>query len=171
MENVVLVDEQDKQLGLMEKMEAHEKGMLHRAFSVFIFDDAGNMLLQKRAESKYHSPSLWTNACCSHPRDGESVLKAAARRLQEELGFVCEIEKSFDFIYQAQLDQGLTEHEFDHVLIGKYEGEIAMNPDEVMDYKYIPMDELLRDVAKNAENYTVWFKVALPTLVEKLGLV
>ncbi|MFT4659835.1 MAG: isopentenyl-diphosphate delta-isomerase [Patiriisocius sp.] len=171
MENVVLVDEQDKQLGLMEKMEAHEKGLLHRAFSVFIFDESGNMLLQQRAESKYHSPKLWTNACCSHPRDGETVLEAATRRLQEEMGFVCDIEKSFDFIYKAELDQGLTEHEFDHVLIGKYEGKIARNPDEVMEYKYVPMDELLMDVDKNAENYTVWFKVALPTLIEKLGWV
>jgi len=170
MEKVILVDDNDVQLGLMEKMEAHEKGLLHRAFSVFIFDGAGNMLLQQRAATKYHSPRLWTNACCSHPRDGETVLEAGTRRLQEEMGFVCDIEKSFDFIYEAELDQGLSEHEFDHVLTGSYEGEIVMNPEEVMDYKYIAIADLLKDVEENPDDYTVWFKVALPTLVEKLAL-
>jgi len=170
MEKVILVDEQDKALGLMEKMEAHEKGVLHRAFSVFIFNDKKEMLLQKRAEEKYHSPGLWTNACCSHPRDGESVKEAAKRRLHEEMGFSCDVDQVFSFIYKADLDKDMIEHELDHVLVGNYDGMIEMNPSEVMDYKYIPMDELLKDIEDNEENYTVWFKIALPTLLEKFSL-
>jgi len=167
MEKVILVDEQDNALGLMEKMEAHEKGVLHRAFSVFIFNDKNEMLLQQRAEVKYHSPGLWTNACCSHPREGESVQDAALRRLEEEMGFKCEVKDVFQFIYRADLDKNMIEHELDHVLIGYYQGEIKMDPEEVMDYKYLSLEDLTKDVAENGDNYTVWFKIALPTLLEK----
>jgi len=170
MEKVILVDEQDNALGLMEKIEAHEKGVLHRAFSVFIFNDKKEMLLQKRAEEKYHSPGLWTNACCSHPRDGETILQAATRRLDEEMGFQCEVNEVFNFIYKADLDKNMIEHELDHVVVGYYQGDIEMNPEEVMDYKYISMEDLVNDIEQNGDHYTVWFKIALPTLMEKFSI-
>ena len=133
-DQLILVDEQDNPIGTCEKMEAHRKGLLHRAFSVFIFDAQGRMLLQQRALSKYHSGGLWTNACCSHPFPGEDNLTAATRRLQEELGFTTSLRKAFDFYYRAAFDNGLTEHEFDHVFVGQYEGTLEVNPQEVMDY-------------------------------------
>ena len=145
MERVILVDENDNPLGTMEKMEAHEKGVLHRAFSVFIFNNNGEMLLQQRAFSKYHSGGLWTNTCCSHPREGEPTIEAAHRRLQEEMGFDCEIEKAFDFIYKRELDQGLTEHELDHVFIGEFEGEVRFNKEEVNAYAYTPVQDVLEE--------------------------
>lgn len=159
MENVILVDEQDNALGLMEKMEAHEKGLLHRAFSVFILNDQKQILLQQRAHSKYHSGGLWTNTCCSHPRDGETNLEAAHRRLQEEMGFDCPVEKILDFVYRAELDHGLTEHEFDHVFIGTYNDDPVINPEEVASFKWMDLEELKDDIKNHPEIYTEWFKI------------
>ena len=142
MEEVVLVDKHDREIGLMEKIEAHEKALLHRAFSVFIFNENGEMLLQQRAFTKYHSGGLWTNACCSHPRQNEEVMKAAQRRLLEEMGFTTELKKAFSFTYKAAFDNGLTEHEFDHVFIGTYNGVINFNKDEVHQYKYVSIAQI-----------------------------
>lgn len=159
-EKVVLVDRQDNALGEMEKMEAHEKAVLHRAFSVFVFNDQDELMLQQRALEKYHSPGLWTNTCCSHPRSGETVLEAGHRRLVEEMGFDCEIEKIFDFIYKAKLDKGLTEHEFDHVLFGRYNDVPEINPGEVASWKWMKMDDIAADMKSHPETYTVWFQIA-----------
>ena len=159
MEHVILVDENDQQIGLMEKMEAHEKGLLHRAFSVFIFNDENQLLLQQRAKDKYHSGGLWTNTCCSHPREGESLLDAVKRRLHEEMGFSCPIETVFSFIYKAELDNNLIEHELDHVLIGNYNEAPKPNPDEVMDWKYVDLEWVVEDMKANPENYTAWFRI------------
>jgi len=162
--NVILVDEQDNPLGVMEKMEAHQKALLHRAFSVFIFNKAGDLLLQKRAAEKYHSAGLWTNTCCSHPMPGEAVEEAALRRLEEEMGFSTPLEKAFAFLYKTGFDNGLTEHEYDHVFTGIYEGGIHPDPDEVSAYRYMPMDELLEWVQRAPGDFTEWFKIALPRL-------
>ncbi len=167
MEYVILVDENDNQIGLMEKMEAHEKGLLHRAFSVFLFNKNGEMLLQQRAISKYHSGGLWTNTCCSHPRENEKTIDAAHRRLEEEMGFDCEIEKAFHFTYKSALDNDLTEHELDHVFLGTYEGEIKPNPEEVESYKYVSIEFLMKDVAENPQNYTEWFKICLEEVLKR----
>ncbi len=161
MEYVILVDEQDNELGTMEKMEAHEKGLLHRAFSVFTFNSKGELMLQRRALHKYHSGGLWTNTCCSHPRKGEATIDAAHRRLMEEMGFDCELKEVFDFIYKRKLDKGLTEHELDHVFIGTFDGEPQINPDEVHEFKHIGLDDLIEDVEKNPDIYTEWFKICL----------
>lgn len=167
MERVVLVDEKDNPLGTMEKMEAHEKGVLHRAFSVFIFNKNGEMLLQQRAFSKYHSGGLWTNTCCSHPREGETTIDAAHRRLQEEMGFDCKIEKVFDFIYKKKLDKGLIEHELDHVFIGEFDGEVCFNKEEVNAYVYVPVQVVLEEVNRQPEKYTEWFKICLDEVVKR----
>ena len=163
-DQLVLVDEQDRPVGTCEKMEAHQKGLLHRAFSVFLFDRAGRMLLQQRALHKYHSGGLWTNACCSHPFPGEEVLAAATRRLQEEMGLTAPVTKPFDFIYRAELDNGLTENEFDHVFVGIYEGDVTPNPQEVMDYCYLSLPEIEKQLDVRSERYTVWFKMAFPRI-------
>ena len=167
-EFVILVDEQDQSLGLMEKMEAHEKGVLHRAFSVFVFNDKGELLLQQRALDKYHSGGLWTNTCCSHPRDGESAEDAAHRRLQEEMGFDCKLEKKFHFIYKRELDKGLTEHELDHVFFGIYNATPNINPEEVASYKWVNMAELKTDLQTNPHLYTEWFKICFDEVLGKL---
>ena len=146
----------------MEKMEAHQKGVLHRAFSVFVFNDRNEMLLQKRATSKYHSGGLWSNTCCSHPRLGESEVSAGERRLQEELGFTVKLANVFSFIYKAELDNHLIEHELDHVLVGEYSAAPRMNPEEVEDWKYVSMEWLEADLANAPENYTIWFKTIFP---------
>jgi len=164
MEQVILVDELDNQVGVMEKMEAHEKALLHRAFSIFIFSSNGQMLLQQRALTKYHSAGLWTNACCSHPRPGETNLAAASRRLYEEMGFNCLIREVFHFIYKAPFDNGLTEHEFDHVFVGTYDGLIDVNPDEVKAYSFQPMDTVEASLQRNPEKFTSWFKLAFPKI-------
>ena len=156
---VILVDDNDNQLGLMEKIEAHEKALLHRAFSVFILNDNKQLLLQKRALNKYHSPGLWTNTCCSHPRDGESVIDAGIRRLDEEMGFKTQLNNLFSFVYKARLDNGLTEHEYDHVLLGKYNKDPLMNELEVCDWKWVDLDALSNDLVINPKSYTVWFKI------------
>jgi isopentenyl-diphosphate Delta-isomerase len=163
-DKVVLVDEQDNEVGTMEKMEAHEKALLHRAFSVFIFNSKGQMLLQQRALSKYHSGGLWTNACCSHPYPNEAVELAATRRLQEEMGFVTPLNKAFTFTYKAAFDNGLTEHEYDHVFIGRYEDDIIPNEQEVANYCYKSVDEIVEELQSHAVKYTSWFKIALPQL-------
>jgi isopentenyl-diphosphate delta-isomerase len=159
-EIVILVDPHDRQIGVEEKMKAHREGKLHRAFSVFVFNEKGEMLLQKRAPQKYHSGGLWTNACCSHPRPGEAIEQAAARRLQEEMGFVCELKKAFHFIYKAELDGGLIEHEFDHVFVGNYDGKVCPNIDEVADYRWLNVQTIKHELEHFQERYTVWFKIA-----------
>ena len=159
-EKVILVDKNDNQVGLMPKLEAHEKGVLHRAFSVFIFNSKYELLLQKRASSKYHSGGLWTNTCCSHPREGEDILDAANRRLDEEMGIKTSLRKVYDFIYKAELDNQLTEHEFDHVFYGVCDNDPILNKDEAEDFKWVDMETLNNDIIKNEDNYTVWFKIA-----------
>jgi len=160
MENVILVDEKDNQVGLMPKLEAHQKGLLHRAFSVFIFNSDYKLLLQKRASSKYHSGGLWTNTCCSHPRDGEDTIDAANRRLNEEMGIKTSLRKVFDFIYTAELDNNLIENEFDHVFYGVYDIDPIINKDEAEDFKWVDMETLKNDIENNKDQYTVWFKIA-----------
>jgi isopentenyl-diphosphate Delta-isomerase len=167
-ESVILVNDRDEQTGTMEKMEAHRKAVLHRAFSVFIFNDKGEMLLQRRALNKYHSGGLWTNACCSHPRPGESTADAASRRLREELGFSVRLSDAFQFVYKASFDNGLTEYEYDHVFIGQYQGLVHPNPDEVGDYCYKHMDEIKSSLLTHPHKYTEWFKIALPRLEKHL---
>jgi len=158
-EKVILVNEKDEPIGLMPKMEAHEKAVLHRAFSVFILNDAGEIMLQQRAADKYHSPLLWTNTCCSHQRDGESNIGAGKRRLQEEMGFVVELKELFSFIYKAPFDNGLTEHELDHVMIGHYNGSPTINPDEVASWKWMHPSKVKEEIAQNPETFTAWFKI------------
>lgn len=170
MEYVILVNENDEQTGIMEKVEAHEKAILHRAFSVFIFNNEGDMLLQKRAEKKYHSGGLWTNACCSHPRPGEDVTAAAERRLKEELGFSTALQKRFSFIYKAAFDNGLTEHEYDHVFTGMHNGPIQPNLDEAEDYSYKSLSEIDDELNLNPDKFTVWFRIAFPKLKEYFQL-
>ena len=158
-ENVILVNENDQQIGLMEKMEAHEKALLHRAFSVFTFNERGELLLQQRAASKYHSPLLWTNTCCSHQRDGETNIEAGKRRLKEEMGFECELNELFHFTYKAPFDNGLTEHEIDHVMVGRYNIDPEINLEEVEDFKWMTIEEVKEDMAEKPEIYTVWFRI------------
>ncbi len=160
-EKVVLVSENDEVLGLMEKMQAHENGILHRAFSVFLFNKNGDMLLQKRAPEKYHSPEQWTNACCSHPRAEETYLQAAKRRIKEELGIDCDLEEKFWFIYKADVGQNLWEHELDHVFTGIYEGDFNLNPEEVAEVRYISMEDLDKEIKQNPKYFTEWFKIIL----------
>ncbi len=164
MEQVILVNEYDVELGLMEKIEAHEKALLHRAFSVFVFNDQSEMLLQQRALTKYHSGGLWTNACCSHPRPGEIILQAANRRLQEEMGFETPLTKVFDFVYKAPFSNGLTEHEFDHVFVGQYNGTIHPNHEEVANYAFYSMEEIESITFNDPEFFTEWFKIAFPMI-------
>ncbi len=168
MHEVILVNELDEAIGSMEKMEAHEKALLHRAFSVFLFNKKGEMLLQKRAATKYHSPSLWTNACCSHPMPGEPTEQAALRRLQEELGFTTAIHKAFHFTYKAVFDNGLTEHEFDHVFVGEYEGDMQLNTEEVSEVCYKTIAAIKAEIVADSSAYTEWFKIALPHVEEWL---
>lgn len=160
-EKVVLVTEKDEVLGLMEKMQAHENGILHRAFSVFLYNSKGEMLLQKRAAEKYHSPNQWTNACCSHPRIEETYEQAAKRRIKEELGIDCELEEKFWFIYKADVGQNLWEHELDHVFVGNYEEEFNLNKEEVAEVRYISLENLNLELENNPENFTEWFKIIL----------
>ena len=158
-EKVVLVDKRDFQLGLMPKLEAHRKGVLHRAFSVFVFNSSKLLLMQKRSSLKYHSPGLWTNTCCSHQRDGESTVDAAKRRLNEEMGLNVDLKETFSFIYKANLENGLIEHEFDHVLVGFTDFNPKINTNEVEDWKWIDLSFLELDLDKNPNIYTEWFKI------------
>jgi isopentenyl-diphosphate delta-isomerase len=163
-EEVVLVNENDEAIGVEEKLKAHLLGALHRAFSVFIFNSDGQLLLQKRASTKYHSRGLWSNTCCGHPRPGESTERASRRRLYEEMGFDCEVREVFDFIYHAELDNGLFEHEYDHVLVGRFDGEPNPSRYEVDDWKWVGLPELRLDVQQNPDAFTYWFKVSLGPL-------
>ena len=167
-EKVILVDENDQKIGLMPKMEAHEKGLLHRAFSVFVFNSKNELMLQQRALHKYHTPGLWANTCCSHQRDGESSIDAGKRRLSEEMGFTTDLKETTTFIYKAPFDNGLTEHELDHILIGKYEGEPNINPDEVADWKWMSLDEVKKDIQANPDIYTAWFKIIFDKFYQHL---
>ena len=164
MNEVILVDNNDVAIGSMDKMEAHEKALLHRAFSVFIFNSRGEMLLQQRADKKYHSGGLWTNACCSHPSPGEDTDKAAARRLKEELGFTVDLKKAFTFTYRTDFENGLTENEFDHVYTGIYDGRIVADVDEVKSYRFIPMHEIEISIGCDPAKYTSWFVIAFPEI-------
>ncbi|WP_339716270.1 isopentenyl-diphosphate Delta-isomerase [uncultured Kriegella sp.] len=158
-EQVILVNEQDQQVGTMPKMEAHEKALLHRAFSVFIMNEKGETMLQQRAAEKYHSPLLWTNTCCSHQREGECNLEAGKRRLEEEMGFSVELKELFSFIYKAPFDNGLTEHELDHVMMGSFNGIPKINPKEVADWKWMKPEEIKKSIASDPQRYTAWFKI------------
>jgi isopentenyl-diphosphate delta-isomerase len=158
-EQVILVNEKDEPIGLMNKMEAHEKAVLHRAFSVFVLNDKNEVMLQQRAHHKYHSPLLWTNTCCSHQRAGETNLQAGKRRLYEEMGFNAELKELFHFIYKAPFDNGLTEHELDHVMIG-YSNEVpSINPEEVESWKWMKIEDIKDDMIQNPALYTIWFKI------------
>ena len=158
-DKVILVDSNDNQIGLMPKLEAHKKGVLHRAFSVFIFNNDGELMLQRRALTKYHSPGLWTNTCCSHQRDGETNIISGKRRLNEEMGFDTELFEKTSFIYKAKFDNGLTEHEFDHVLVGSYNHSPIINSIEVDSWKWMSMENVKKDIKDHPENYTAWFKI------------
>jgi len=166
MDEVILVNEQDEQFGTMGKMEAHRQAILHRAFSVFIFNRRGDMLLQQRAPTKYHSGGLWSNACCSHPRPGEETLTAARRRLKEELGFETDLHKIFHFTYKTPFANGLTEHEFDHVFAGRYEGDIRPDTQEVSNYTFKPMKEIQENLQLSPQKYTAWFHIAFPKILQ-----
>lgn len=166
---VILVNEKDEAVGAMEKMAAHRKALLHRAFSIFIFNEKGEMLLHQRALNKYHSGGLWTNACCSHPQPGEDIVQAAYKRLQHEMGFTTTLQKAFDFIYKAPFENGLTEYEYDHVFIGTYNGTIKPDADEVSDYCYQSLEAIKASIASEPGKYTEWFKIAFPKLEEYLA--
>jgi isopentenyl-diphosphate Delta-isomerase len=162
--NVILVNENDGVTGSMEKLEAHKKGLLHRAFSIFVFNRNGEMLMQRRAINKYHSGGLWTNACCSHPQPDEETSEAAKRRLKEEMGFEIPVTKIFDFVYRTEFDNGLTEYEFDHVFVGEYGGKVDYDKEEVMDTCYKSMQEVSDSLKSHPEQYTTWFHLAFPKI-------
>jgi mannose-6-phosphate isomerase len=167
-EQVILVNKKDEPIGLCPKMEAHEKALLHRAFSVFIFNDQGELLLQQRAAHKYHSPQLWTNTVCSHQRQNETNLQAGKRRLQEEMGMTAKLKEVFHFIYKAEFDNGLTEHELDHVMIGFSDKQPVINPDEVMNYRWEKLENIEADIKNHPEKYTEWFKIIFNNSLKKL---
>ena len=170
-EHVILVNENDEQIGLMPKLEAHEKAVLHRAFSVFVFNDNNELMLQQRAKHKYHSPNLWTNTCCSHQRDGETNIEAGKRRLNEEMGFVTDLKETISFIYKAPFDNGLTEHEFDYVMIGYYNEEPNINPDEVEAWKWMSLEAVKVDIKLHPECYTEWFKIIFDKFYEHINII
>ncbi len=167
-EKIILVDGDDREVGIMEKMEAHREGKLHRAFSIFVFNRQEQLLLQKRAKTKYHSGGLWTNTCCSHPRKGESLEEAAHRRLKEEMGFDCRLEEVFRFAYRVEFDNGIIENELDHVFVGRFDGVPVPNPSEADDWKWVSIDELRKDIKKNPSNYTYWFRIAVEKVISGL---
>lgn len=164
MEYVVLVDEQDREIGVEEKLKAHREGKLHRAFSVFLFNPKGELLMQQRAAEKYHSGGLWANTCCGHPRPEEDLAEAAARRLKEEMGISCAVEKAFHFIYRATVKSGLVEYEIDHVFVGRYDGLVQSDPNEVMAYRWNPFTELQEEIKSNPHYFVAW----LPPAVEQM---
>lgn len=169
-EQVILVDTNDQAIGLMPKMEAHEKGVLHRAFSVFILNDKNQLMLQQRALHKYHSPGLWTNTCCSHQRDGEDNISAGKRRLLEEMGFETELSEVTSFIYKAPFDNGLTEHELDHIMIGHHNDAPDVNPEEVANWKWMALEAVRDDIMHHPEHYTAWFIIIFEQFYEKIKL-
>jgi isopentenyl-diphosphate delta-isomerase len=166
-ERVILVDEADREVGVEEKLRAHERGVLHRAFSIFLFDPHNRLLIQRRAASKYHSPGLWSNTCCGHPRPGEGVANAAGRRLSEEMGVSPTIEERFAFTYTAKLDRGLTEHEYDHVFLGRFDGQPSPDGDEVGAWGWIEIDRLLKDCVAMPQRYSAWLPIALQEIVAR----
>ena len=155
---IILVDRKDKEIGAGFKMKVHKEGKLHRAFSIFIFNSKGDLLLQKRSRKKYHSGGLWTNTCCSHPNLGETILSASHRRIKEEMGFDCDLKEIFSFIYKAKLNKGLVENEFDHVLVGKFDGNPKINKKEVSDYKWASLKFLVSDIKQHPDDYSYWLK-------------
>lgn len=161
MEHVILVDTHDNPIGTMEKLEAHQKALLHRAFSILIFNEKGELLLQKRAQGKYHSGGLWTNTCCSHPLPGEMMEDATKRKLLQEMGIETDLEFVYKFIYKADLEKNLTEHEYDYVFIGQFDGTPIINPEEVEDWKYISLSKLRDNIRENPDQYTAWFKLIM----------
>ena len=165
-EHVILVDENDNRIGEMPKLEAHQKGILHRAFSIFIFNSKDEVLLQQRAKDKYHSAGLWSNTCCSHPAPGETTEDAVKRRLQQEMGMTCEMTPAFSFIYNAAFDNGLTEHEFDHVYFGVSDSTPDINKEEVNDWKYMSISDLIREINNNPNDYTEWLKHCLENVIK-----
>lgn len=167
-ERIILVDEKDKEIGTEFKMKVHKEGKLHRAFSIFVFDAQKNLLLQKRASQKYHSGGLWSNTCCSHPRVGETLDGAAHRRLKEEMGFDCMLQKIFSFIYKVNLGDGLTEHEFDYVLAGSFDGRPQINAQEVEDFKWVSLEFLSCDIKNNPDKYTYWLKECYDEVMKNL---
>jgi isopentenyl-diphosphate delta-isomerase len=167
---LILVDENDMEIGEEEKMSIHRKGLLHRCFSIFVFNRAGEVLMQKRAQSKYHSGGLWTNTCCGHPIAGENTKSAAHRRLREEMGFDCEMSEAFTFIYRAELDHNLIEHEYDHVFIGHYDGEVQPSPKEAETYAWLSVDSVLEEMNRQPERYTVWSIIAFKELLLRNAL-
>lgn len=167
-EIVILVDQEDNQIGTMPKMEAHEKAVLHRAFSVFVMNNKGEVMLQQRAAHKYHSPLLWTNTCCSHQRVGETNLEAGKRRLEEEMGFVTELRELFSFIYKAGFDNGLTEHELDHVMLGHYNQVPEINTEEVANWKWQSPEDIKNEIAQSPEKFTAWFKIIFEKFYDHL---
>lgn len=171
MDEVVLVDENDQELGTLEKLRAHQEGKLHRAFSIFIFNDQGELLLQRRAFGKYHSEGLWSNTCCSHPRPGEQLADAALRRLKEELGMACELIYGFSFQYKADFDNGLTEHELDHVFVGTSNDEPLLNLQEVSEFKYIRHEDLVSSIEELPQEYTTWFKLVFERVWNHYNLI
>lgn len=167
-EAVVLVNGRDEELGTMGKHEAHLGGVLHRAFSIFLFDAQGRTLLQQRAATKYHSPSLWTNTCCSHPRPGEKLEQAAGRRLHEEMGLSVTLEHRFSFTYRAEVGNGLIEHELDHVLFGRTDGPPTPDPSEVQNWRYLEVDELSAELKTTPEHFTPWLHICWPLVLNQL---
>lgn len=163
----MLIDENDIQVGTGEKMDVHQKGLLHRAFSILVFNSKGELMLQLRAKNKYHSGGLWTNTCCSHPRPGDEVMPAAHRRLNEEMGFDTKLEEKFSFVYKVNFENRLFEHELDHVLVGYYEGEPRINPEEADGWKWVNFEAVKEDAMDNPQNYTYWFKELLKIMKEK----
>ena len=168
-EQVILVNEKDEQIGLSEKLTAHQNGALHRAVSVFIFNKTGELLLQKRASTKYHGAGLWTNTCCTHPRDGESNEECAHRRLKEEMGFDTELNKRFSFMYKGEVENGLVENEFDHVFFGVYNGKIKTNPEEVEDCNFVSLGNVSKDADQHPERFSIWFRIILEKFKEHLS--
>ncbi len=167
---IVLVNEKDENIGSIGKLEAHQKGLLHRAFSIIIWNEQNEILIHQRAFGKYHSEGLWTNTCCSHPKVGETVLEAAHRRLQEEMGFDCELDQKFHFIYQVELENHLIEHELDHILIGKFNENPNPNPEEVQNFRWISLEELKLEIAQNPERFTFWFKEIIQQYEDQIKL-
>ena len=168
-EHVILVNEKDQEIGLMPKLEAHQKAVLHRAFSVFIFNSENELMLQQRASNKYHSPNLWTNTCCSHQRSGESNIQAGTRRLYEEMGFTTTLKEITSFIYKAPFDNGLTEHELDHIMVGYYNEDPVINSDEVEDWKWMKIEDVKKDISLNPDLYTAWFKIIFKNFYNHLN--
>lgn len=168
-EFVILVDEQDNEQGTMEKMQAHYEGKLHRAFSVFLFNEKKELLLQRRALTKYHSPGLWTNTCCSHPRKGEETVNAAIRRMKEEMGIEADVEKAYQFLYHSDVGQGLIEHELDHVFVGEFSGNPVINEEEVSEWKYASLTAIEEGMSSSPEEYTVWFRITFDSIREYMS--